>query len=91
MFFSNKQKQTIVVDKGYEPSEIHFKQGKPAEITFKVKTDNACLREVDFKSLDQKMDLFAPGKHQIAIPTDHKGEIPFVCGMDMFHGKIVVD
>ncbi|MDD6406699.1 MAG: cupredoxin domain-containing protein, partial [Lactobacillus equicursoris] len=61
MFFSNKQKQTIVVDKGYEPSEIHFKQGKPAEITFKVKTDNACLREVNFKALDQKMDLFAPG------------------------------
>lgn len=89
--FKRKQSKTIVVDKGYEPSEVHFKQGKEAELTFKVKTDNTCLQKVVIKDLGLEKDLFNNPDKTIQIPTDKRGEILFACGMDMFHGKIVID
>ncbi|GHV97210.1 hypothetical protein lacNasYZ03_00540 [Lactobacillus nasalidis] len=89
--FKRKQKATIVVDKGYEPSEVHFKKGQPAQVNFKVKTDNACLEKVVFKDLGITEDLFASGAHTIEIPTEQAGEFAFSCGMDMFHGKVVIE
>lgn len=89
--FNRKQNKTVIVKNGYEPSEVHFKQGKPAELTFKMKTDNSCLQKVVFKDLNKDIDLFENKIATVEIPTDKSGEYDFACGMDMFHGKVIVD
>ena len=36
-------KQTIIVDGGYQPNQVTFKQGEPAELVFKrVTTAGVC-------------------------------------------------
>ena len=48
------------------------------------------MNEIVSKDLgfDHKLD----GQKEVVvdIPTDHEGTYNYACGMDMFHGKIVV-
>ncbi|GFZ26523.1 cupredoxin domain-containing protein [Lactobacillus corticis] len=89
--FSKKQNAKIVVDGGYKPEVVHFKQGQPAQVAFHAKNVNGCLSHVVFKDLNVDSDLTAQKVTKINIPTDKPGEYNFACGMDMFHGKIVID
>ena len=91
--FSKDQTKKVVVNAenhGYKPETVTFKQGKPAKLKF-IPSDNMwCMNEVVFKELgiDEKLD----GKKEVTvdIPTDKPGTYNYACGMDMFHGKVVV-
>lgn len=69
---------------------LYLKQGVPAEVTFKMEDKTACLSHVVFSSLGVDKDLSKEKLAKVQIPTDKAGEIDYACGMDMFHGKIVV-
>lgn len=91
--FSKKQSKKVVVNAdnhGYKPNNIKFKVGKPAEVKFIPSDNMGCMNEVVFKKLgvDEKLD----GKKEVdvKIPTDKAGEYDWACGMNMFHGKVVV-
>ncbi len=91
--FSKEQTKKVVVNAknhGYKPNNISFKVGKPAKIKFIPSDNMGCMNEVVFKQLgvDEKLD----GKKEVTvnIPTDKAGEYNFACGMNMFHGKVVV-
>ena len=85
--FSKKQTKKVVVNAenhGYKPDTITFKQGKPAQLKFIPSDNMGCMNEVVFKDLDSKKDVI------VNIPTDKPATYNWSCGMDMFHGKVVV-
>lgn len=87
---NGRQKGQVVVKGGYEPEVLYLKQGVPAEVTFKMEDKTACLSHLVFSSLGVDKDLSKEKLAKVQIPTDKAGEIDYACGMDMFHGKIVV-
>lgn len=88
----NNQQQTanIVVHGGYSPERVVLKKGVPATVNFEMKDGTACLSHVVFDKLGVDKDLTKQKVTSINIPTDKAGEYNFACGMDMFHGKVVV-
>ncbi|MGM9883466.1 MAG: cupredoxin domain-containing protein [Limosilactobacillus reuteri] len=91
--FSKDQTKKVVVNAenhGYKPETVTFKQGKLAQLEFIPSDNMGCMNEVVFKELgiDEKLD----GKKEVTvdIPTDKPGTYNYACGMDMFHGKVVV-
>lgn len=87
---NGRQEGQVVVKGGYEPEVLYLKQGVPAEVTFKMEDKTACLSHLVFSSLGVDKDLSKEKLAKVQIPTDKAGEIDYSCGMDMFHGKIVV-
>ena len=80
----------IVVDGGYEPEVISIPKGKTTRLNFIRKDSSSCLEEVVLS--DFKIRKYLPLNQKVTIElTPHKnGEFRFVCGMNMFHGKILV-
>ena len=48
------------------------------------------MNEVVFKDLDVDVKLDGQKEVTVNIPTDQPGTYNYACGMDMFHGKVVV-
>lgn len=81
----------IVVDGGYSPSAISIPVGKPATITFFRKDPSTCLEEVVLADFKIRQYLPLNKKVSVTITPKQSGEFPFACGMNMFHGKILVE
>lgn len=81
----------ILVDGGYKPSIIRIKKGQKTTISITRKDPSSCLEE--FILPDFKIKKFLPlgKKVDIEIVPDSIGEFGFHCGMNMFHGKVVIE
>jgi len=80
----------IIVQGGYTPNTISIPQGKTTMISFTRKDPSRCLEEVVLG--DFKIKKYLPLNKTITVevtPND-KGEFVFACGMNMYHGKIIV-
>lgn len=80
----------ITVEGGYNPNTIEIPKGKPTKITFTRRDPNDCLSEVvlgDFK-IRRELPLNKPVTIEI-IPRK-AGTFTYSCGMNMYHGKIIV-
>lgn len=96
-FFFGKQEESatagsdfaVTVDGGYQPSTITVIPDKPVTITFTRKDPNTCLEEIIFPEykIMEYLPMNKPVK--ITLPPPHTGG-DFHCGMNMYHGKIVV-
>ncbi len=84
------QTATIVVNGGYSPSTVTLKKGIPAQVNFDMHDSTACLSHVVFEQLGVNKDLTKQKITTINIPTDKAQTFNFACGMDMFHGKVIV-
>lgn len=80
----------IIVEGGYSPNVISIPKGKTTTLNFFRKDPSSCLEEVVIP--DFKVRKFLPLNTQVAIliTPEASGEYEIVCGMNMFHGKIVV-
>lgn len=87
---NNQQTATIVVKGGYSPSTVVLKKGVPAKINFEMQDSTACLSHVVFEQLGVNEDLTKQKVTTVNIPTDQATTYNFACGMDMFHGKVIV-
>ncbi len=96
-FFGKKEKVTQMGDKieikvsgGYNPSVIKIKKGQTTTLSLIRTDENTCLEE--FVLWDFKIKKYLPlnQKVDIQITPDKKGEFVFSCGMNMFHGKVIV-
>lgn len=85
-----KDEIDILVEGGYSPNTIVVKKGKTTKITFLRKDPSSCLEEVVLGEFKIRKFLPLNQKVTIAIMPQKKGEFSFSCGMNMFHGKIVV-
>ena len=91
--FSKNQTKKVVVNAenhGYKPDVITLKAGKPAQIKFIPSDNMGCMNEIVFKDLGVDKTLDDKKEITVDIPTDKPGTYNFACGMDMFHGKVVV-
>ena len=87
---NDEQNATIVVNGGYSPATVVLKKGVPAEINFDMQDSTACLSHVVFEQLGVNKDLTKQKITTVKIPTDKAATYNYTCGMDMFHGKVIV-
>jgi|SRR3989344_3530879 len=80
----------ILVEGGYTPSAIKLDQGKPTTINFLRKDPSSCLEEVVIPEFKIRQFLPLNEKISIQVAPKQKGEFAFSCGMNMYHGKIIV-
>ena len=85
-----KNSVDIIVDGGYQPATIVIQKGKTTKINFLRKDPSSCLEEVVLP--DFKIKKYLPLNKKVSIEITPKtiGEYEIVCGMNMFHGKIIV-
>jgi len=81
----------IIVEGGYKPSIIKVKKGQKVILSLLRKDQSSCLEE--FILPDFKISKFLPvgQKVDIEITPTKSGEFGFHCGMNMFHGKVIVE
>lgn len=80
----------IIVSGGYSPSVIKLKKGKTTTLGLLRTDQNSCLEE--FVLWDFKIKKYLPigERVEVQITPDKKGEFTFSCGMNMYHGKVIV-
>ena len=80
----------IIVEGGYTPNTISIPKGKTTKISFTRRDPSSCLEEVVLG--DFKIRKFLPLNQKVTIEVkpQKEGEYDFACGMNMFHGKIIV-
>ena len=86
----NKQALEVIVNGGYTPNTVVLKQGVPAQIVFDRKDPSGCFSHVVFPDFGVNEELPIGEKHPIDIDTSKPGEYNYACGMNMFHGKVVI-
>lgn len=97
-FFAKKEKEIavsggaveIVVDGGYSPEVISIPRGKTASISFLRKDPSSCLEEVVLSDFKIRRRLPLNESITIELTPTRSGTFEFACGMNMYHGKIVV-
>ena len=87
---NNNQEVTVTVNGGYVPNTVVLKQGVPANIVFDRKDPSGCFSHVVFPDFGVNEELPVNEKHAIEIDTSKPGEYQYACGMNMFHGKVIV-
>ena len=80
----------ITVEGGYSPNVISIPKGKPTTLNFLRKDPSSCLEEVVLGDFRIRKYLPLNQKVPITITPQKTGEFDYSCGMNMFHGKIVV-
>jgi plastocyanin domain-containing protein len=80
----------IIVEGGYSPEVISIPKGKTTKIHFIRKDPSSCLEEVVLGDFNIRKHLPLNQKVTIELTPKTAGEFGFSCGMNMFHGKIIV-
>ncbi len=80
----------IIVDGGYQPEVISIPVGKTTKLNFTRKDPNSCLEEVVLGDFKVRKTLPLNQTVSISITPKKTGEYIYSCGMNMFHGKIIV-
>lgn len=80
----------IIVEGGYSPSIISIPRGRTTIINFFRKDPSSCLEEMVLGDFKVRKFLPLNKKVSIEITPQKTGEFKFECGMNMFHGKIIV-
>lgn len=80
----------ITVDGGYSPEVISIPKGKITKLNFMRKDPSVCLEEIVIPEFKIKKYLPLNQRLTVEINPQKAGEFGFACGMNMFHGKIIV-
>ncbi|KKW23787.1 MAG: Cupredoxin family domain protein [Candidatus Kaiserbacteria bacterium GW2011_GWB1_52_6] len=96
-FLANKEKEIevsdsvdIIVDGGYSPEAISIAKGKTTKLNFIRKDPQACLEEVVLGDFRIRKQLPLNQKITVELTPQRSGEFVYTCGMNMYHGKIIV-
>ncbi|KXT72483.1 Copper-exporting ATPase [Streptococcus sp. DD10] len=88
---SGYQEIQIEVMGGYTPGTIVLKKDVPARIIFHRKDPSSCLDQIVFPDFGVHADLPLNDSYVVEITPHDKGEFGFACGMNMMHGKMLVE
>lgn len=80
----------IIVDGGYSPNVISIPKGKTTTLNFFRKDPSSCLEEVVIQEFKIRKYLPLNETTPINIIPKESGIFEISCGMNMFHGKIIV-
>ncbi len=80
----------ITVEGGYFPNVISIPKGKKTTLNFIRKDPSSCLEEVVLGDFRIRKNLPLNKKVAVVVTPEKTGEFDYACGMNMFHGKIIV-
>lgn len=80
----------VIVEGGYSPQSIVIHKGKTTKINFIRKDPSSCLEEVVLGDFHTRKYLPLNKKVTIELKPSEAGEFTYACGMNMYHGKIIV-
>lgn len=80
----------ILVSGGYQPQNIVLPNKRKTVLKFLRKDESSCLEEVLIPDFNIRKFLPLNQTVSIELTPQVTGNFPFSCGMNMFHGKIMV-
>lgn len=96
-FLMRRQKEIAISDAvdievkgGYSPEVIVIEKGKTIKLNFIRKDPTSCLEEVVLGDFKIRKYLPLEQRVTIKITPQKTGEFIYSCGMNMYHGKIIV-
>jgi len=96
-FLAKKEKEIqvsdsvdIIVDGGYSPEVISIQKGKTTKLNFIRKDPTSCLEDLVLGDFKIRKNLPLNQKIIVELTPQRKGEFVYTCGMNMYHGKIIV-
>jgi Cu+-exporting ATPase len=87
----NVQEVTVTVKGGYSPDLVRVRQGLPLRIVFDRQESGECTSRVVFPDFALNRSLPAYAQTTVELLPDRVGEFGFACGMNMIHGKLIVE
>ena len=87
----NVQEVTVTVKGGYSPDLVRVRQGVPLRIVFDRQESGECTSRVVFPDFALNQSLPAYAQTTVEVLPDRVGEFGFACGMNMIHGKLIVE
>ena len=87
----NVQEVTVTVKGGYSPDLVRVRQGTPLRIVFDRQESGECTSRVVFPDFAVNRPLAAYARTTVDLMPVAKGEFGFACGMNMIHGKLIVE
>jgi plastocyanin domain-containing protein len=84
------QEVAVIVDGGYEPSQIAVQAGQPVRLNFDRKDPSSCLDTVRFPDFHIAQELPLNQTTTIEFTPQKPGRYEFTCGMNMFRGVVDV-
>jgi plastocyanin domain-containing protein len=84
------QEIKITVKGGYSPDVIVVKENVPVRLDFFRDETASCSEEVIFGSFGIARHLPAFKTTPVEFTPNKTGEFTFTCGMNMLHGKLIV-
>jgi Cu+-exporting ATPase len=85
------QEIEITVKGGYSPDVIRVRQGMPVRLVFDRRESGDCTSRVVFPDFAVSKSLPAFGKATVEFTPEAAGEFGFACGMNMVHGRLLVE
>ena len=86
----NKNSIDIIVKGGYSPETVAIPKGKTATLNFIRQDSSSCLEEVVIPDFKIRKYLPMNKRVSVSITPQKEGKYEISCGMNMFHGKIIV-
>jgi len=88
---SGYQEATILVKGGYTPGTIRVERNKPVRITFRREETSPCSEQVIFDAFAKNARLPEGQLVPVEFMPREAGEFPFMCGMGMLRGTVIVE
>ncbi|HKE52335.1 MAG TPA: heavy metal translocating P-type ATPase, partial [Actinomycetes bacterium] len=85
------QRIEVTVRGGYRPDVIRVRQGVPVELVFDRQESGECTSRVVFPALRASAALPAYQRTTVRLQPTEPGVVTFACGMNMVHGKLLVE
>ena len=85
------QQQRIIVKGGYTPNVVKLRKGIRAQLIFERHETTSCSDEVVFPDFGIRRMLPAHAETIVEFTPSDAGEFEFACGMNMLHGKLIVE
>ena len=79
-----------ITERGFEPASFKLRRGVPARLTFLRTTDQTCATEIVLPDFGIRRSLPLNQPVVVTLTPKEKGEFSFTCGMNMMHGKLIV-
>jgi len=80
----------VSVDAGYNPATIQVKKGQSVTLKIHRIDPSNCLDQLIIPEWSIVKALPLNKEIEVTFTPEEVGEFPFHCGMNMFHGKIIV-
>jgi P-type Cu+ transporter len=90
-FAGDRQQVRIAVKGGYSPNLIRARAGVPLQLIFDRQETGDCTSRVVFPDFGVSRSLAPFSTTTVEFTPDRSGEFGFACGMNMVHGKLVVE